>query len=235
MNTNTNTSEKPRSRGKKIALIVFLALFVTCGLPTGIRVFVLEAFKIPAGSMIPTLEIGDHLFASKLGYEPRRGDVAIFIYPQDESKDFVKRIVALGGDTIEVRDNVIFLNGKPIKRRKLSGPCSYQDIDYETGEAVPRPCVAFEEELDGTRYRVYQDRDSFTPSFPPRKIPPGHAFVMGDNRDNSHDSRFWGTVPLENFKGRASIIWWSYSPAEGIRWDRIGKKVHDPPDTGSGS
>jgi signal peptidase I len=214
--------------GRTIAVICVAAFFGACGLQLGLRAFVIEAFKIPAGSMRPTLEVGDHIFVDKTGYTPRRGDVVVFIYPEDEEKDFVKRIVALGGDTIEVRANRIYLDGKPVARRRLRRPCSYVPEDDGLGPSGPRPCVYFEERLDDNRFVVLQDREGLGQDRTPVKIPPGHVFVMGDNRDNSYDSRFWGTVPHDNIKGKATTIWLSSGP-EGIRWDRVGLKVHNQP------
>jgi len=212
---------KKRSMGRVLLVVLVLILVV----PTLLRLFVVEAFRIPAGSMIPTLLVGDHIFVSKTGYTPRRGDVVVFVYPQDETKDFIKRIVALGGDTIAVRENQISLNGKPIPRRQLAGACTYEDTDEETGEVGERPCVAYEERLDDNRYTVIQDLNGFAHQTPPTRVPTGHVFVMGDNRDNSHDSRFWGTVPVANIKGKASVIWWSSGPG-GTRGDRFWKKIH---------
>jgi signal peptidase I len=213
---------KKRPLGRVLLVVLVLILVV----PTLLRLFVVEAFRIPAGSMIPTLLVGDHIFVSKTGYTPRRGDVVVFAYPEDETKDFIKRIVALGGDTIEVRDNQIHLNGKPIPRRRLPGACTYEEADEESGQVEQRPCVAYEERLDENRFTVIQDADPVALPPPPMvKVPAGHVFVMGDNRDNSHDSRFWGGVPVANIKGKASVIWWSSGPG-GTRGDRFWKKIH---------
>jgi signal peptidase I len=225
-----------REYTESIGLAVLVALFL--------RAFVVEAFKIPSGSMIPTLEVGDHIFVNKFIYglrvpmsnikfgqlrDPKRGEVIVFVYPVDEEKDFIKRIVAIGGDTIALEQNVIFLNGKPIKRKRLAGTCSYLDAEEGTSRREPKSCVAYEEELDAVKYHVIQDVASFSIDRKPVKIPKGHLFVMGDNRDNSHDSRFWGTVPFDHVKGKAIVIWWSSGDLDGIRWRRFFDLVHAPP------
>ena len=215
-------AERKKRRLGRVLLVVLVVILVV---PTLLRLFVVEAFRIPAGSMIPTLLVGDHIFVSKTGYTPRRGDVVVFVYPQDETKDFIKRIVALGGDTIAVQDIQIRLNGKPVPRKRLPGTCAYEDTDEESGQVEQRPCEAYEERLDDNRYAVIQDPNGFPHQTPPTRIPAGHVFVMGDNRDNSHDSRFWGTVPVDNIKGKASVIWWSSGP-RGTRGDRFWKEIH---------
>jgi signal peptidase I len=203
----------PRAGIVVALLVAFLA--VGQGLGWTVRGLVVEAFRIPAGSMIPTLQVGDHIMVTKLGGPVRRGDVVVFVYPADESKDFVKRVVAVGGDTVSFSAGDLVLNGKAVAR-KLSAPCSFGDMD-ERGKVEVRPCVAFEETLDGKRYRVIREPTLMDPS-------EGQVFVMGDNRDNSHDSRYWGTVALGKIKGKATFIWWSSGP-EGIRWDRMGMAV----------
>ena len=233
-----------REYTESIGIAVLIALLL--------RAFVVEAFKIPSPSMFPTLEVGDHIFVNKFIYGLRvplanylripmerskfltwgrvdRGEVVVFVYPKDESKDFIKRVVAVGGDTIAVDNNQIVLNGKPIRRRRLQGPCTYSDEEEGSSRYEPRMCVAWEEKLDNTTYRVFQDPRS--PPFPmaATKIPEGHIFVMGDNRDNSADSRSWGLVPMSNIKGKAMIIWWSSGDPDGIRWRRFFSDVHATP------
>jgi signal peptidase I len=226
-----------REYTESIGVAVLVALLL--------RAFVVEAFKIPSGSMIPTLEVGDHIFVNKFIYglripwthikfmevrKPRRGEVIVFVYPQDESKDFIKRIIAVEGDTIAVDHDQVILNGKPIKRRQLPGPCVYPDAEEGSSQWEPRNCTAYLEELDGVKYRVIQDSTHSASDRKPIRIPPGHVFVMGDNRDNSHDSRFWGTVPDTAIKGKAMIIWWSSGDPDGVRWRRFFDLVHSAPD-----
>lgn len=227
-----------REYAESIGIAVLIALFL--------RAFVVEAFKIPSGSMIPTLEVGDHIFVNKFIYglrvpftnykfweirKPRRGEVIVFVFPQDEEKDFIKRIVAVSGDTVAFENNMVLVNGKPIPTTRLPGPCTYPDVEEGSDRWEPKACLAYIEEQDGTRYRVIHDLSGpFFPDRKPIKIPEGHVFVMGDNRDNSHDSRFWGTVPEDHIKGRALFIWFSYGQPDGLRLRRFFQAVHGVPE-----
>jgi signal peptidase I len=189
------------------------ALGVALLLALAIRTFVVQAFKIPSGSMLPTLQIGDHILVNKFVYGPRLeipltqislarlpglrkpapGDVVVFIWPKDRSKDFIKRVIAVEGETIEVRQKQIYINGRP--------------RDDPHASYSPRPASG----------------DSYGPYI----VPPGSVFVMGDNRDQSYDSRFWGPVPIADIKGEALIIYWSWDgPDRWVRWDRIGRLVY---------
>ncbi len=189
------------------------ALGVALVLALAIRTFVVQAFKIPSGSMLPTLQIGDHILVNKFVYGPRLeipltqislarlpglrkpapGDVVVFIWPKDRSKDFIKRVIAVEGETIEVRQKQVYINGRP----RDDAHASYS----------PRPG-------SGDNYGPYT-------------VPPGNVFVMGDNRDQSYDSRFWGPVPMADIKGEALIIYWSWDgPDQWVRWDRIGRLVY---------
>lgn len=196
-----------------IVVAMLLALFV--------RTFVVQAFKIPSGSMLPTLQIGDHLLVNKFSYGvrlpvtgtqlisrqgPARGDVVVFRFPRDRSIDYIKRVVAIGGDTIEVRDKQVFLNGEQV----VNPYAHYTTRDIMSAAAGPRDNLG------------------------PVKVPEGKIFVMGDNRDNSYDSRFWGFVDLRDVLGKALIIYWSWNVDESlfsfrrftsIRWDRLGDLV----------
>jgi len=174
-----------------------------------IRTFVVQAFKIPSGSMIPTLLIGDHILVNKFIYgikipftdkkilsfkEPQRGDIIVFKYPGDEKRDFIKRVIGLPGETIEIKDKQVFINGKPLQEP----------------------------------YAIYNGSPSyFRGHYGPVKIPPNHLFVMGDNRDNSMDSRVWGFLDERKVKGKAFIIYWSWDRnSHWVRWRRIGKLLH---------
>jgi len=190
------------------------AIIVALALALFIRTFVVQAFKIPSGSMEPTLEIGDHILVNKFIYgvkipftavqlfpleKPQRGDVLVFIYPLDPSKDFIKRVVALEGDTVKMSNKKLYINGVE----------------------VPDPHAVYTEEsaLSGEG----QKRDNFGPV----TVPKGALFVLGDNRDRSLDSRFWGFVPLEDVRGKAFIIYWSWdSQGTTVRWSRLGHLIH---------
>ncbi|MGE5236212.1 MAG: signal peptidase I [Acidobacteriota bacterium] len=183
------------------------------------RTFVAQAFKIPSGSMEDNLLIGDHLFVNKFIYAPhwdwplakllpyrdiRRGDVVVFKYPQDPERDFIKRAVAIGGDTVEVRDKQVFVNDV--------AEVNPYEIHKDNQVLPDSPLLP----------SSLRNRDQFGPF----KVPKGFVFCMGDNRDNSYDSRFWGPVPRNYFKGRALFIYWSYEAAPNAHewhgwWDRI--------------
>lgn len=186
-------------------MAILLALFI--------RTFLVQAFKIPSGSMLPTLQIGDHLLVNKflygiripiMGkrvlrvYEPSRDDVIVFIYPEDKSKDFIKRVKAVAGETVEIRNKVLYINGQ-----ELEDPHAH----YEPNARL----------LPGSV------RDNFGPI----TVPPDHVFVMGDNRDHSHDSRFWGTVPIDDILGKAFILYWSWdSNSFRPRLGRMGSLIY---------
>ncbi|HET6147436.1 MAG TPA: signal peptidase I [Polyangia bacterium] len=208
-----------------------------------LRAFVVEAFQIPSGSMIPTLEVGDHIFVSKFAYglgipftnikilelnQPERGDVIVFKYPIDPSTDYIKRVVGLPGDVVEVRQHEVFINGHPMPRQRLPIPCPDSESRPGLG-ADERDCEEWEETLGSKRHATIQEPGRGH-DFSRTVVPPGNVFVMGDNRDNSSDSRVWGTVQHDLIKGKALIIWWSRAPAEGwnlvtwfksIRWGRF--------------
>lgn len=184
------------------------ALVVAILLAVVIRWGAVQAFKIPSGSMLPTLQIGDHLLVNKVLYgpripytahrlfrlrAPRRGDIVVFAYPQDDSKDFIKRVIGEPGDTVEIRDKVVYVNGKPIR-----DPWGVR--------------------TDATVYPAgFERRDNYGPV----TVPAGEYFMMGDNRDRSYDSRFWGTVAEARIRGKAFILYWSWD-AERF-WPRLGR------------
>jgi len=234
-----------RQYAESIGLALGVALFL--------RAFVVEAFQIPSGSMIPTLEVGDHIFVSKFAYSvgipftdakivelgaPKRGDIIVFKYPPDESVDYIKRVVGLPGETLEVRRNEVFIDGKPMPREFTGKPCVSGDIPEPGEEETERPCEAWLEHLGSVTHLAHQDPRFGPSNFGPVTIPAGHYFAMGDNRDNSKDSRVWGFVPYDLIKGRALIVWWSRDPSHGglspsgivdwfhsIRWRRFFHRV----------
>lgn len=225
------------------------ALLVAVVLALVIRAFVVQAFKIPTGSMLETLQIGDQLLVSKFQYgvkmpfsdkilipvsEPARGDIIVFEYPYDprldgnrpqlKDVDFVKRIVGLPGDVVEIRAKEVYVNGEHV-----TGPyIQHVREDLEPNPLPPdHPAITvdpksyFDHCEDSTAIcRAKRDW------MPPVKVPEGQYFAMGDNRDESFDSRFWGFVSRESIKGKAMIIYWSWTGPTNIRWSRIGKLIH---------
>ncbi len=221
----------------------------------GIRTFAYEPFHIPSASMYPTLLIGDYVFVSKFSYgysrysllfspplfsgrvldsEPKRGDVVVFRFPQDTSIDYIKRLVGLPGDRIQMKEGALYINGQPVQRRRVE---DFEQRDH-FGNVVGRT-KQWEETLpNGVTYRTLDlydfGREDNTGVF---TVPAGHYFMMGDNRDNSQDSRVpvetggVGFVPAENLIGRAEIRWISIEPSASLlkpwtwfgafRWDRM--------------
>lgn len=212
-NTKKVYEIKPQRSTQRIFQEYSEAFAVAIILATLVRAFFFQAFEIPSGSMEPTLLVGDHILVNKLVYgvripftskrwpeirEPRRGDVIVFVYPVDRSKDFIKRVIAVGGDTLEIRDKKVFING-----RETADPHAYfsSNVVYPEGE-VPRDNMG------------------------PIKVPKGFLFVMGDNRDNSYDSRFWGFVSLRDVVGEAFIIYYSSRNVTDVQWNRLLKPIH---------
>jgi len=225
------------------------ALIVAAVLALVIRAFVVQAFKIPTGSMLETLQIGDQLLVSKFQYglkipftehvlipvsEPQRGDIVVFEYPFNEALDanrpnlrdvdFVKRLVGLPGDTVEIRAKEVFVNDKPV-----TGPYVQHVREDIEPNPLPEghppvtldPVTYFDHcEDGGTLCRAKRDW------MPKVTVPEGKYFVMGDNRDESFDSRFWGFVSRDNIKGKAMVIYWSWTGPSNIRWERIGKMLN---------
>lgn len=250
--SKTNSRHKTNAWVENIKTIVYAGLIALV-----VRTVAYEPFNIPSGSMIPTLQVGDYLFVSKFAYGysryslplspnifsgrifgslPARGDVIVFRYPRDTSVDYIKRVIGLPGDTVQMRDGELYVNDKLVPRKPLG--------DYTThDEGFPIVQRAYLETLppsvDATRvaHNILKSTDqgeaNNTQAF---TVPPNSLFVMGDNRDNSADSRFWGFVPMENVVGKADIIffsfnadapWWEFWewPFE-IRWNRLFMMIH---------
>jgi signal peptidase I len=186
-------------KGRWISELIVIVIIVLL-----IRTFVAQAYNIPSGSMKPTLLVGDFILVNKLLYrfsEPQRGDIVVFKYPIDPNIDFIKRIIALPGEEVEVRNNQVFINGKPLPL-----------IEVGRGEENGVRKVIYEEVLsEGKKHKVqlYEDFPFSKRDFGPVVVPPNHYFVMGDNRDNSEDSRYWGFLPRENIVGKAFVIYFS--------------------------
>ncbi len=203
-----------------------------------IRQFVIQPFKIPSGSMIPTLLVGDHLFVNKFVYgpripftdariftwkEPKRGDVIVFRYPENEKKDFIKRVIGVPGDKIQIIDGRLYINDQIVPLTEAASP-----PDKDEGIAMfeyGRPKL-FDEKLGAANHKVQYLRDQRGNNFGPVLVPNDSVFVMGDNRDNSLDSRAWGFVKFDKILGRAFIIYWSWDGADRwVRWERIGRLI----------
>ena len=227
MATETFQKSTAREYFESIVVAVILALFI--------RTFVVQAFKIPTGSMEPNLLVGDHLLVNKFVFAPtlhpaerlvlpmreiRRGDVVVFKFPEEPERDFIKRVIGLPGDTVELRNRQVFINGQQIEE-------PYAHYLFPVGEGQESPSFDVRE------------------SYGPVTVPDGHYFMMGDNRDNSQDSRYWGFLPQHYVKGRALKIYWSFEqPAgeqpdglagvvravtsifTGTRWSRILHQIH---------
>jgi signal peptidase I len=213
INTDTTDtgrqSPAPKSRLREnieaIIIAVILALFI--------RTFIVQAFKIPSGSMLPTLQIGDHILVNKFIYgvklpylnttliplkEPTRNAIIVFRYPEEPDKDFIKRVIAVPGDILEIRNKEVFVNGAHVEQ-----PYAV----YTDPHVIPANV---------------SERDNLGPI----TVPPDSYFVMGDNRDNSYDSRFWGFVDASEVRGKAFIIYWSWDSNHfGVRWDRLGSLI----------
>lgn len=198
-----------------------------------LRSFIFEPFRIPSGSMIPTLLIGDFILVNKFSYgvrlpvihtkildtgSPKRGDVAVFRYPRDPSLDYIKRVVGLPGDTVEYRDNTLFVNGEAVSATEGN---SY--TDPHTGN-VNEAQIEKLENLFGVEHRVLLNASASSRLVGSWKIPENEFFFVGDNRDNSNDSRSWGTVPEENLVGKAFFIWMNFRNGS-VLWSRIGDKI----------
>ena len=196
---------KVREYAETLVIALIIALFV--------RGLVVQAFKIPSSSMEPTLLVGDHILVNKFIYgiripmigkkvfpfsQPRRGDVIVFIFPNDRSKDYIKRVIGLPGEKVEIKERKIYIND----------------------HLIEDPWGHFSSWGPGARE-----------TFGPVMVPPNSLFVMGDNRDNSEDSRYWGFVPLHDVLGKAFVMYWSWnwrasSLVSKVRWNRIGSLIH---------
>lgn len=203
-----------------VVLIVFL-----------LRGFVAEPFRIPSGSMLPTLEVGDFILVNKFAYglripvwnkkvfgsgSPHRGDVVVFRYPEDPSVDYIKRIIGVPGDEVAYYNKVLYINGKKMPQQQIG--TYHQDGSYVQYER-------FHEDLKTVKHDILKTDIVGTGDFV-IKVPANSYFAMGDNRDNSRDSRYWGFVPDKNLIGKAFLIWMNWSSAGGLKFSRIGSVIH---------
>jgi len=207
------------------AWLVALALVLGAkGAGLVVRFAVVEAFQMPSGSMIPTLLVGDHMFVRKGHSGVARGAPIVFKFPADRSTDYIKRIVAVGGDTVEVREGGVLINGEPLAQTPIEGECPVVDRRGEGGGDEPIACKLVRETNGGRSYTIMFEEGRAAQDHPRTVVPPDAVFVLGDNRDNSYDSRKWGTVPVDDIKGVATVIWWSNDNGD-VRWSRIGHGV----------
>lgn len=210
-----------------IVLIILIMLGLE-SMPIGpvIKSNFVEAFKVPAGSMYPTLIIGDHFLIGKshLFYQsPRRGDIVVFPYPQYPTKNFVKRVIGIGGDKVQIISGELYINDQLISSKKLDG----QEAGNEQSSNAIGPPIIYEEKIDNAAHLVQYLRDKSATNAGPWQVPQDSVFVMGDNRDNSQDSRVWGPVPSSTIYGKALKIYWSWDRGElKVRWERIGEVLH---------
>jgi signal peptidase I len=189
-----------------------------------VRYAVVEAFQMPSGSMIPNLLVGDHMFVRKGLGGVTRGAPIVFKFPMDRSTDYIKRIVAMGGDTVEVREGVVLVNGEPLAHTPIEGACPVVDRRAEGGGDEPMACKLVRETNGGRSYTIVFEEGRSAADFPRTTVPTDAVFVLGDNRDNSADSRRWGTVPVDDIKGVPTVIWWSKDNGT-VRWSRIGHGI----------
>ena len=223
-------SKKKRSQFRSLVMTVFAVL--------AFRSFVAEAYSIPSGSMIPTLQVGDRIFVNKFTYglylplvgkkiaarSPQRGEVVVFVHPK-EDQNLIKRVVAVAGDTVELRQGDVWVNGEKVAHHHVTADCRYTDYDERAAEWVVRACDEWRESVGDKTFTTLRDPTARPSMMPPVKVPEGSVFVLGDNRDNSNDSRYWGFVPIELVKGRAMFVWWSSGGPDGIRWSRFGQSI----------
>ena len=232
--------KETRESFTSIGIAILLALIF--------RSSVASPYKIPSASMVPTLKVGDFIFVSKMSYglklpftnynliqfsPPKRGDVVVFIEPRHRELDYIKRVVGVPGDQIELKNDKLYINDQLVKREEFEDSSLLRD--YPTPH-IRDVATTYKEEINGKSITM-MEISPITENFGPVTVPEGHLFMMGDNRDNSGDSRMWGFLPMENVRGRALFIWLSLNSTQpmirfsdsfaipSIRLHRFGRKV----------
>ena len=225
-----------RRRKRSVIVEYARALFPVILFVFVLRSFVIEPFRIPSGSMLPGLHIGDFILVNKFKYgirlpvvnmkvlpidSPERGDVIVFRYPQNPKLNFIKRVIGLPGDKLSYVDKKLTINGEPVETQDDGRYAYVQDKlkGTSSGQLV--------ETIDDDHHLIILDDQGFTRNLEEVNVPAGHYFVMGDNRDHSNDSRYWGFVPEGNVVGEAFFIWFSWKSASGggVEWGRIGNAI----------
>jgi len=230
-------AEVNKARREPVLVEYARAFFPVILLVFLLRSFLVEPFRIPSGSMMPGLLAGDFILVNKYTYgirlpvmnrkildisAPRHGDVMVFRFPGDPATNFIKRVIGLPGDRIAYRDKQLTINGKPVPQRP-SGDYTYSEHGDRSNHVIFTRRL--QETMDGRTHDILVTDSGGSGSLE-FTVPPGQYFVMGDNRDRSNDSRFWGTVPEENVVGRAFFIWFSWDMVRGgVAWDRIGNSI----------
>ena len=233
---------------KKQTLDSIKSIFTAVILALIFRSSVASPYKIPSGSMIPTLKIGDFIFVSKFSYgikipftnknminfsNPKRGDVIVFVAPPDPKLDFIKRVIGVPGDKIEIKNDKLYINDKLIEREEIKDPTLLYDYP---SPAIRDAATTYKEKIDKKEFTMMEFKP-VAENYGPVTVPAGNLFMMGDNRDNSGDSRYWGMLPIENVRGKAQFIWLSLDSVHpyvhisdsveipSIRFRRFGKHV----------
>jgi len=229
--------EKNRTPGEKMPVLAEYArsLFSVFLIVIIIRTFIIEPFRIPSGSMLPGLKVGDFIVVEKFAYDlrwpvwhgkilsigdPKCGDVVVLHYPVNPQVDFIKRVIGLPGDRISYINKQLYINDKAIPQRQIA-------TEIEPVNSNTQPSSLYQLTLPDKTFTIYNLPWRKAQDFKDLVVPEGEYFVMGDNRDNSDDSRYWGFVPKAYFVGKAVVIWMSWdSDNDSIRWHRIGSLVH---------
>ncbi|MDX1837329.1 signal peptidase I [Legionella taurinensis] len=197
-----------------------------------LRSFLVEPFRIPSGSLEPTLLVGDFLAVNKFAYglrlpvwekkiipiaNPKTGEIAVFRWPPNPGYDYIKRVIGVPGDKISYRNKVLYINGQEARQTF---------IEYTTDESSGKAVARYSENLNGVDHDIYVRPDVPASDFE-IEVPPGYYFMMGDNRDDSADSRFWGFVEDQYLRGKAFFVWMSWNgKTDSLRWSKIGRFIH---------